>query len=351
MTGHPTLIVCADTEIVRAPLASWLRYLGYELVLSTNGVEMVDHFAEHPASLVMAQLDGAHLAMLGAMARLRELPGGSHVPVLALTAAKDRELARLRSFAQPLGVSGYLPLPIEWRPLVRTLDRFLGAPPIGTTGAGMGPPNNAPEQPSPKDVERAHFQRLAGELRLLGAQDAHARLGLPRGVPATLIRETYFSLAEDYHAELQRTTSARCRELVGRIQERLKEAYLSAKRSVVGAEPTKPTRQAPPAPKPAPSAPTQRPVANTRQKARPTVRAAPEPGSKGDARALGAVAHLATVLGDRPMAVRLLRKVLVLDPRNEDARQQLEGSRSRTKASGDRTLLAILDEDLRPKRR
>lgn len=116
------LIIADDESGLRENLRMLFPWekLGISVVfLASNGQEVLDYMAEHPADLILADIrmpvmDGLTLAQI---CQERKLP----VSIILLSAYADFEYARA---AMRYGVSSYLTKPVQYQDLVETFQRI-----------------------------------------------------------------------------------------------------------------------------------------------------------------------------------------------------------------------------------
>jgi two-component system cell cycle response regulator DivK len=106
------VLVVEDNERNRRLLSAVLEVAGMSSQAVATGLGAVDHFASALPDLVLLDIQLPDIDGIEVLARLRQLPGGADVPVIALTAfAMEGDEARFRS----AGFDGYLSKPIDVR--------------------------------------------------------------------------------------------------------------------------------------------------------------------------------------------------------------------------------------------
>ena len=301
------VLVRVDAPKACVAIEMWLREMGYDPVVAVDDAEVVERFAKGDVACVVFQLDGTHLKVLGTLARLREMPGGKSVATLAVTAARGADLARLRSFAEPLGVRAYLVPPMLPQRFAHAMERLLGASPRVV----RSPP--VAEQPAPQ----AATDPLVAEMQRLEQLAPPDRLGLAPGSPPTAVRDRYFELVANYHREAARVRGEEALAATRRIQTLLQEGYLAVRQTT---RPAVPAAAATPSPPPASPVPPSRPAP---ARAPAAARPAP-PGLAGeDAESIAGAGLAVELLGDYAFASQLLRRALVEQPGNVEWRYRL----------------------------
>ncbi len=123
MDTNPTVILIADDDDAsRQMLRRILTSEGYAVVEAQDGIEALKQYAlTHPSLILldamMPKADGFEVC-----ARLQVLPGGSHVPIIMITALNDEESLE-RAFEA--GAADYISKPIYWPVLRQRIRRLL----------------------------------------------------------------------------------------------------------------------------------------------------------------------------------------------------------------------------------
>jgi hypothetical protein len=143
------ILLVEDEEINREIGHDILEAAGLRVDTANNGLEAVERFREKRFDLILMDIQMPLLDGLEATRRIRALPGGQAVTIIALTAnafTEDRE----RCLAA--GMNDFLAKPVDPATIYSTLNRYLGraehpdaGPATNSTGKN-GPP---PEQPDP----------------------------------------------------------------------------------------------------------------------------------------------------------------------------------------------------------
>ena len=122
-TEQGYLLIVEDDPDIRRLLNTTLTFKGYRVVTAQNGKEALEIIGkEHPriviADIMMPQLDG-----FGLVHRLRINPETRGVPVVFISAtyvsSEDRE------FALKIGVTRFIPKPVDLDKLLQTLSELL----------------------------------------------------------------------------------------------------------------------------------------------------------------------------------------------------------------------------------
>jgi two-component system, cell cycle response regulator DivK len=119
-----TILVVEDNPIAAEIARIALESRGYSVLLAPLGKLAVELMSENVCNLVLLDLmlpdaDGAKL-----LEKLRRLPGGKDVPILAFSAFASR-LDELRRTGADF--DGYISKPVEPQDLIRIVDEHLSA--------------------------------------------------------------------------------------------------------------------------------------------------------------------------------------------------------------------------------
>ena len=117
------ILVVEDDEKSRRLLVDVLGHHGYEVTAVESGELGLERstFRLPDAVLLDIQLPG--ISGFEVLWRLRQLEGGSRVPILAVTASvMDNDRRRIMD----AGFDAYVPKPVNIRELLRTLNGMLG---------------------------------------------------------------------------------------------------------------------------------------------------------------------------------------------------------------------------------
>ncbi len=122
--GHPRVLIVDDDRGMRYALRNVLEEDGYRIEEASNGAVALAYCERHMPDLVL--MDALMPVMDGfeACARLRELPGSDHTPVLIITALDD-ESSIESAFAA--GAKDYIPKPVHFAVLRQRVARLLKA--------------------------------------------------------------------------------------------------------------------------------------------------------------------------------------------------------------------------------
>lgn len=122
--------VCAGAKVLivenedsnRMLMEKILTLVGYECVSACNGQEALDVFLRERPHIVLTDISMPVMDGFEEIARLRSLPEGAHVPIIAVTA---HAMSGDREYALREGCNEYLVKPYRPRDLVELVDRLL----------------------------------------------------------------------------------------------------------------------------------------------------------------------------------------------------------------------------------
>lgn len=119
-----TLLIVEDNEINRRMLLKVLERSGLELVTAENGEKAVEEVAREGARIDLVLMDINMPVMDGytATRKIRELPGGERLPIIALSALS---LQNEREKMREAGMDGFLPKPLDLGRLYTVFERYL----------------------------------------------------------------------------------------------------------------------------------------------------------------------------------------------------------------------------------
>jgi two-component system, cell cycle response regulator DivK len=119
-----TVMIVEDYDDTRLLLRRALEAQGYRALEAINGQEAVDlSMREHP-DLILMDLDLPILDGIAATEHIRQQPGMTAVPIIAVT-AYPMSYTRVKAFAK--GCDGYVAKPIDFTDLLELLRRYLPA--------------------------------------------------------------------------------------------------------------------------------------------------------------------------------------------------------------------------------
>lgn len=117
----PRVLLVEDNEDNRDLLAHMLRSRGAEVVVAGSGAEAVEAASRQPVSFVLLDLQMPAMDGYQVLRRLRALPGGEALPVVALTALTSEDVRR-RCEAE--GMSDFVSKPVTLARIRELVDRW-----------------------------------------------------------------------------------------------------------------------------------------------------------------------------------------------------------------------------------
>jgi diguanylate cyclase (GGDEF)-like protein len=118
------ILVVDDDRGMRLGLRQVLEMDGYRVEEASNGLQALELCERHMPDLVLMDAMMPVLDGFAACARMRELPGGNHMPVLIITALDDE---RSIESAFTAGAIDYIPKPVHFAVLRQRIARLVQA--------------------------------------------------------------------------------------------------------------------------------------------------------------------------------------------------------------------------------
>ncbi len=122
-TGSGQILVVEDNRINATVVTAFLAAGGYTCDLAANGVEAIVAIEAKQYDLVLMDVQMPILDGLSATRRIRELPQGSAIPIVAMTA---NAMTEDRDRCLAAGMDDYISKPIDRMTLYATLNRWIG---------------------------------------------------------------------------------------------------------------------------------------------------------------------------------------------------------------------------------
>ena len=116
------ILVVEDAEINLMIAEHVFRRAGFEVSTAQNGLEAIDQVKADRFDLIFMDIEMPIMDGLEAMPRIRELPNGASVPVIALTAHSIPE--KIREFSAA-GINDYLIRPIDVPKVQAIVSKYL----------------------------------------------------------------------------------------------------------------------------------------------------------------------------------------------------------------------------------
>ncbi len=204
------VLVAEDDPVGRDVAEELLRSIGLQVETAENGLDAIRRFDAGRFDLVMLDIQMPELDGIDAARRIRALPGGAEIPIVALTADV---VAERRDACFAAGINEVLCKPLAPEDLLEKLHRWLPAAPPSQPPSGQPPMEARPDQSADLADLVPGLERLA---RLLASGDIDSVAAVDRLRPALLghCRDEYYSLKR----EMARYDFERALAVVKRIQ-------------------------------------------------------------------------------------------------------------------------------------
>ncbi len=115
------VLLVEDNELNQEVAASIIRKRGATLTIASHGGEAVELVRQQMFDLVLMDLHMPIMGGLEATRRIRELPHGKNLPIVAMTAAV---MAEDRERSKAIGMVDFIPKPVEPEDIVRVLSTY-----------------------------------------------------------------------------------------------------------------------------------------------------------------------------------------------------------------------------------
>ncbi len=118
----PRVLLVEDTEDNRQMMKKLLELSGFQVVEATNGREAVEIAAKLKPQIILMDLSLPFIDGLAATRQIRDLPGMSEVPIVAVSA---HDTADFHSHALDAGCNAYITKPIDFPELEQIVNSLL----------------------------------------------------------------------------------------------------------------------------------------------------------------------------------------------------------------------------------
>lgn len=118
----PHILVVDDEELMRLTLGAYFAGAGMIVTEAANGLEALERIRKKAPDLIITDLSMPELDGAGLLSRLREVSGDRDIPVVVVTASRDKE-TREKMFA--LGASDIVNKPVDENDLIPRVNHLL----------------------------------------------------------------------------------------------------------------------------------------------------------------------------------------------------------------------------------
>jgi CheY-like chemotaxis protein len=187
------LLVVDDTAQNRAIMLDLLQETGFIVATASNGPEclaLLDSFKPDLIlmDVMMPAMDGNETTR-----RIRRMPGGGDVPIIAVTASPEDE-----GKSRDAGADAVLAKPVDHDLLLRTIGRLLSLKWATAQTAPAGDDEARLAVPPPEEIEELWQMALIGDMRRIREQASYLRGLDPAYAP---FANRLDKLAQGYHSK------------------------------------------------------------------------------------------------------------------------------------------------------
>ncbi len=205
------LLIDADPSS-RTMCEAALATLGAPIVRYANPSDAVAALPPTPYALIVLSVDPTDFRGLAAVMRLREVPAGHEVPLIAILPAARAEQARVRGMIQPFDPVACLSLGPGLQPELLSVAQKHAQ--IETVAEEKRPQSTAVTMQELRDVHGS-----------LGGLNYYERLGVTATDDAASVRRAFMKRVQRYRPEAVELVSDEARRMMRGIHDALGEAY------------------------------------------------------------------------------------------------------------------------------
>ncbi len=193
------VLVAEDNRYNQQVAAGFLEKLGIAVTLADNGSEALVMAGHAVFDVIFMDLHMPGMDGLEATRRIRALPEGNRVPIIAMTAAvmeEDRERCRA------VGMNDFVPKPVDPDELIRVLSHYLNTSTNSLPAAGMTEIVTAPLPDLPGFDLPAALRRVGGDRPLLERlliDFARTHADFTEGLAALFVQGALHEAASELH--------------------------------------------------------------------------------------------------------------------------------------------------------
>lgn len=118
----PDILIVDDEDLMRLTLGAHFAATGMTVTEASNGLEALERIRKKAPDIIITDVNMPELDGAGLLSRLKEVSGGRDIPVVVVTASKDKE-TREKMFA--LGASDIVNKPVDENDLIPRVNHLL----------------------------------------------------------------------------------------------------------------------------------------------------------------------------------------------------------------------------------
>ncbi len=117
-----TVLAIDDSRVIRDMMKVVLENHGHEVVTAEDGLQALKIATQRSFDIVFSDINMPKMSGIALVAKLRELPGYEHIPILMVT-TENADYRKKK--AKVNGATGWLEKPITEARLLKAIDKVL----------------------------------------------------------------------------------------------------------------------------------------------------------------------------------------------------------------------------------
>ncbi len=118
-----TVLAVDDSKVMRDMMRVVLEKNGHEVAIAEDGLQALEIAEQRSFDIVFSDINMPKMSGIALVAKLRELPGYEHIPILMVT---TENVDYRKKKAKVSGATGWLEKPISEARLLKALAKVLG---------------------------------------------------------------------------------------------------------------------------------------------------------------------------------------------------------------------------------